>query len=408
MIPDRFQWVYCQLDTLRRHMPSDIDTIRARLDELPTTLYDTYERILQGIPNERSQVACRLYHCIVAAIRPLRVEELAEISAIEFGPNEVTNLVEQRRPKNPEEAVLAACSSLINVQSSKAVQFSHISVKEYMTSDRLQTSNFRHLRDYYVSPELAHTVLARACIAVLLRFDEKVDRKRVATFPLAKYASEHWLDHARFENVQSRIQGALQKLFNPKSPFLRACIWMHDVELEHTNNPEGHSALKQPPLLNATPLYYAAFCGFSELAKWLITVHREDVNAQCYDDRTPLHVASDRGHLGAVRVLLDHGAHTNSQNFLKWMPLHFASARGHLKVVQLLLEHKAPLDARSFSNISPVYLASQSGHLEVVRLLGDRGADMHIRADDGLIPFHVATNNGHRDVAELLLTYSAK
>src|SRR6266436_7377386 len=90
MISYRFRWVYCQLDTLRRCMPS---SIRKALDELPITLDDTYERILQGIPKEKFQHARRLFQCIVAAIRPLQVKELAEIFAIKFGANEATNLV---------------------------------------------------------------------------------------------------------------------------------------------------------------------------------------------------------------------------------------------------------------------------------------------------------------------------
>ncbi|KAH9985039.1 hypothetical protein BJV74DRAFT_886357 [Russula compacta] len=76
-----FRWVHCQLDTLRRCMPS---SIRKALDDLPTTLDDTYERALQEIPKEKRQHAHRLFQCLVAAIRPLRVEELAEIFAIEF------------------------------------------------------------------------------------------------------------------------------------------------------------------------------------------------------------------------------------------------------------------------------------------------------------------------------------
>src|SRR5712691_2980013 len=230
MISDRFRWVYCQLDTLRRCMPS---SIRKSLNELPITLDDTYERILQGIPKEKFQHAHRLFQCIVAAIRPLRVEELAEIFAIEFGPNEVTNLVEGWRPENPEEAVLSACSSLIAIihdKGSKIVQFSHFSVKEYMTSDRLQTSDIGHVCDYYIPLEPAHTVLARACVAVLLRLGEKVDRKRVATFPLPKYASRCWLYHTKFENVQSEIQDDLKHLFDPKRRHLRACIWVHNVD----------------------------------------------------------------------------------------------------------------------------------------------------------------------------------
>jgi ankyrin repeat protein len=98
------------------------------------------------------------------------------------------------------------------------------------------------------------------------------------------------------------------------------------------------------------------FCGFSELAKWLITTHAEDVNAKCYDDRTPLHVASEEGHVDAVRVLLDHGAHVNSQDNLNWMPLHFASDEGNLKVVQLLLEHEATLNAQSVYGSTTRYI----------------------------------------------------
>jgi hypothetical protein len=404
---DRFRWVYCQLDTLRRCMPS---SIRKALDELPITLDDTYERILLSIPKEKFQHARRLFQCIVAAIRPLRVEELAEIFAIEFSPNEGTNLVEGWRPENAEEAVLSACSSLIAIiddQGSKIVQFSHFSVKEYMTSDRLQTSDVGHVCDYYIPLELANTLLARACIAVLLQLDEKVDRELVATFPLAKYASEHWLDHAKFENVQSQIQEALERLFNPKRPHLRACIWAHNVEVKYTHNFSDYSGAEQPPPLNATPLYYAVFCGFSELAKWLITTHAEDVNVKCFDNRTPLHVSSQEGHLDAVRMLLDYGAHVNSQDDINWMPLHYASYEGRLEVVQLLLEHDATLDALSDWGYTSTHMASISGHLEIVRLLGDRGADMHLSFGN-TTPFQIATMNGHHAVAQLLLEYGAK
>ena len=387
-------------------MPS---SIRKALNELPITLDDTYERILQCIPKEKFQHARRLFQCIVAAIRPLRVEELAEIFAIEFDPNERTNLVKGWRPENPEEAVLAACSSLIAIihdEGSKVVQFSHFSVKEYLTSDRLQTSDIGHVCDYYIPLEKAHTVLARACVAIMLQLDEKADRERVATFPLAKYASEHWLDHAKFENVQSQIQDALKDLFNPKRPHLRACIWVHNVEVKHLPKLEDYCAAKQPPPLLATPLYYVVFCGFSELAKWLITMHAEDVNAKCYDDRTPLHVASQEGHVDAVHMLLDHGALVDSRDCDDWTPLHFASCERNLEVVQLLLEYEAALNALEVWDRSPVFLASQSGHLEVVRLLCDRGADVHIQGFSRT-PFQVATLWGYHDVAQLLLEYGA-
>jgi hypothetical protein len=107
-------------------------------------------------------------------------------------------------------------SAIIRDRGSKNVQFSHFSVKEHMTSDRFQISDIGHLSDYYIPLEPAHTVLAWACMAVLLQLDEKVDRERDETFSLAKYASEHWVDHAKFENVQSQIQDDLKHFIQSK------------------------------------------------------------------------------------------------------------------------------------------------------------------------------------------------
>ncbi|KAI0281075.1 hypothetical protein BC826DRAFT_1144696 [Russula brevipes] len=106
------RWVVCQLDTLRRCFPS---SIRKTLKDLPATLDGTYERTLEEIPKEKKQHAHRLFQCLVAARRPLRVEELAEIFAIEFDTDSALKLRENWRPENPEEAVLSACSTLIAV-----------------------------------------------------------------------------------------------------------------------------------------------------------------------------------------------------------------------------------------------------------------------------------------------------
>jgi hypothetical protein len=191
MFSDRFRWASCQLDTLRRCIPS---SLRKALDELPTTLDDTYERALEGIPKEKRQHAHRLFQCLVVAIRPLRVEELAEIFAIKFDSEAGPNLSEGWRPQNPREAVLSTCSSLITITEdagSKIVQFSHFSVKEFLTSGRLLTAEVGSICQYHIPLDAAHTILAQACLTVLLQLDQNVDKKRLATFPLAFYAARH-------------------------------------------------------------------------------------------------------------------------------------------------------------------------------------------------------------------------
>ena len=230
MILVRFRWVFCQLDTLRRCMAS---SIRKALNELPTTLDDTYERALQEISKEKWQHAHRLFQCLVAAIRPLRVEELAEIFAIRFDADGSPGLMEGWRPENPEEALLSACSTLIAIvenEGSKIVQFSHFSVKEFLTSDRLQTSEVGNICNYHIPLDAAHTILARSCLTVLLQLDENVDEERLEKFPLALYAAEHWVDHAKFEDVALRIQDDMKRLFNPRNPYLTAWVWICDVD----------------------------------------------------------------------------------------------------------------------------------------------------------------------------------
>ena len=387
-------------------MPS---SIRKALDELPDTLDDTYERILQNIPKQKWQHAQRLFQCMVAAIRPLRVKELAEIFAIGFGANVSPKLVEDWRPSDAEDAVLSACSSLITIiidsddRDVKIVQFSHFSVKEYLTSDRLETSNVVNIRQFYIHLEPAHTTLARACLAVLLqldRLDGRADEDRLAVFPLALYAAEKWIDHAKFGNVASQVQEGMEELFNPTKPHLRTWIRIHNV----CNAIPPQTIDKFPSI----ELYYAAFCGFSGLAKHLIIAHSLDVNAKVYDDKTPLHEASYRGHADVAQVLLDYEADINAQDSAKWTPLHMASAGGHPKVMQLLLERGAALDEQNEYMDTPLSLASYHGKLEAVRLLLAHGADMKIGDKTGITPFQYATFKGYGDIAQLLLGSGAE
>jgi ankyrin repeat protein len=452
-------------------MPS---SLRKALNELPTTLDDTYDQTLQGIPKEQWQHAHRLFQCLVTAIRPLRVEELAEIFAVEFDLDTVPNLVEGWRPENPEEAVLSACSTLITViedEGSKYFQFSHFSVKEFLTSDRLRTSDVGNIRQYHISLDSAHITLARACLAVLLRLDEKMDKKRLATFPLALYAARHWVDHAKFWDATLQIQNALERLFDPRKSHLASWAWIHDVDRSWVRQSIDGLA-ERPSPLGPTPLYYAVLCGFRELAKHLVA-GAEDANARCGYHGTALHAALGTGNLEIAHVLLDHGANTNLEdqdgrvplvkaydrrnveamrlllehgangdvrygsfellshhasyrgrdeviqlllehNFDPnardskiWTPLHWASTGGHAKVVQLLLDYGADVDAQLRNRNTPLHQAARNGHLEVVQTLLEHGADMHIRGEFDWAPFQMATFMGHGEVAQLLLEHGA-
>ena len=127
-------------------------------------------------------------------MRPLSVKELAEIFAINFDSYPAPRLMVDRRPENPEEAILSTCPSLINVteyEGSKIVQFFPFSVKQFVTSDRLQNPEVGSIRHFHISLDAAHAILARACLTVLLHLGEEIDKGRLAASPLVFYAARH-------------------------------------------------------------------------------------------------------------------------------------------------------------------------------------------------------------------------
>jgi hypothetical protein len=383
-------------------MPS---SIREILNELPANLDDTYERILHGIPKQLRRHAHRLFRCMVAASRPLRIEELPEIVTIELGwAGALGVVVKGSRPTNPEEAVLSACSTLISIiideKGSKIVQFSDVSVKEFLTSDRIQKMDVGKISQYHIALEPAHKLLARLCLKVLLQLDENVDKTQLSQSPLALYAAQHWVEHAIFGNVASQIQNPIERLLDPRNPHYRAWVWLR----RSANKQFMKNVDNCPPPPELTPLYCAALFGFGNLARRLIVTHKERVNASI-NKWTPLHAASERGHVGAVRVLLDHGACMDALLDDNRRPLDLASHNGHRKVVQLLLERRAA--SNSNSNIRtgldyPLCLAAKSGHLDVVRVLLDYGAEVNREDERTWSPYEAAKRYGQHDVARLL------
>ena len=298
----RFRWVYCQLETLRRCFPT---VIRCALDELPGTLDETYERTLLGIEKEKRELAHRIFQCLTVAVRPLQVNELAEVLAIRLDPGQLPRYNVDWRSEDAQEAVLSACSSLvavINVDGSPVVQFSHFSVKEFLTSDRLANSS-ESLSRYHVRPQTAHTILAQASLSILLHFGDRVDKSNFERFPFARYAAQHWVDHGRFENVSSSLEVEMEQLFDLDEPSFSTWIWIYDIDHPF----KQHMFEAQPTQPEAVPLYYAALCGFRDLIKRLIATHPDDVNAIGGYHGTSVNAALMKGNAEIALLLLEHG-----------------------------------------------------------------------------------------------------
>ena len=347
--------------------------------------------------------ALRLFQCVAVASRPLHVKELAEFLAFDFEKGSTPAFQAEWRPEDPAHAVLSTCSSLlsvVDVDGCSVVQFAHFSVKEYLTSARLAETKDTISR-FHVSITAAHTIVAQACLGVLLHLDENITEGGLWDFPLAEYAAEHWVDHARFENVSPKVQDGMKRLFDPRKCHLSVWVWIYDPEAYGRRSERS----EHPAEARATPLHYAAVCNMHDIATFLIVERSQDVNARgFYYEETPLHVSSRYDHVEISRVLLEHGADREPRDKYNWTPLGRASIRGHMELFQILLEYGADPEARDVGRHTSLHLASSWGNPAVVRALLKHGADVKAQSKDNETPLHLAEVE---KVAQILLEHGA-
>ena len=438
-------------------------SLRRQLNELPKGLDETYERILEEIEStNQGHHARRLLHCIAVAFRPLCAEDLAEVLAFDVDETEgeIPRLHPEWRWEDQEQAVLSACSSLISIVNrggSRVVQFSHFSVKEYLTSNRLADAS-GDVMWYHISPEPAHLILAHACLGVLLSLDSCINTQndevdfwddesdgRDTYIPLIDYAAENWPFHAKVGNVSSFLKDAMETLFDLSKPFFSAWIRRHEVDVYHVDDLLWFSW----PYLEPNPLYCAAFCGFHDLVQHLIVKHPEQINDRGGRLRYPLVAALSGGHFRvaelllqngarvnvredpplyrtlhfsddddrfhAVKFLLRHGANANVMGEKNWTPLCLATLNGHPEVAQMLLEHGANVSRPNIEGHTPLHLVStrmdpdlpgEDERYILARLLVEHGADVDAQDEQNRTPLHFASYYGRSEIARLLLDHN--
>ena len=418
---DRFRWIFCQLEILRDCLPPNV---RRTLRELPESLDETYERILKEIKKPNRSLAQRVLQCLVVAVRPLRVAELAEVFAVDFDNAEgVPRLNADWRWEDQEQALLIACSSLISIVKpidddsvvesgdSRVVQFSHFSVKEFLTSSRLSTAS-GEVSAYRIDLKHAHTILAQACLGTLLQRHDGVDGKTPRDYALAPYAARHWATHARFGEDLPRLQEGMEYLFDPDKPHFADWLSLYDIDTNLRSGTTFYLSKKYAVGKSAArPVYYAALCGFRDLVQHLVSKYPQDVNVDGGHYGRPLVAALAGEHFKTADLLRHCGADSHVQGGYKmWTPLHSAAYYGNLEIVRKLIEYDANISAEDLDGRTPLFIASEGVYLKdrgVIRLLVECGADVNARAKDGSIPLHLASLYGALEVVRLLLEHGA-
>ncbi|KAI9745022.1 MAG: hypothetical protein M1818_001300 [Claussenomyces sp. TS43310] len=127
--------------------------------------------------------------------------------------------------------------------------------------------------------------------------------------------------------------------------------------------------------------------------------------------RTPLQAAVEHGNTLLVRQLLLAGANVSLRG-LDSTVLQLASARGDIKLVQLLLKHFADINApprKIFKGMTAIQAAAATGKIELAKILINAGADINAAAacNYGRTALQAAVERGHFEMTQMLLSVGA-
>ena len=157
--------------------------------------------------------------------------------------------------------------------------------------------------------------------------------------------------------------------------------------------PDSHSILHEAVLVGEESIIKYL------LEKYAYLIHKRDKN-----NETPAFMASAKGCLSLLKILLEHGQDLNERNRNGETILMVACLNGHANIVEYLLS-KAPGLASQEDNFknSPALRAASKGYTEIVKQLVDNGCDIFVANKHGQTALHSASSGGHSETIRFVL-----
>ncbi|XP_038607034.1 ankyrin repeat and SOCS box protein 3 isoform X1 [Tachyglossus aculeatus] len=193
--------------------------------------------------------------------------------------------------------------------------------------------------------------------------------------------------------------------------------WMPIHEAAHHNAPEclrllihadpSEKYIKTKTFEGSCALHLATIRGHLEIVRILLEAGA-DANSFTLEETTPLFLAVENGHTEVAKLLAEHGADVNgSHSMCGWNSLHQAVFQENMEMIKFLLEKGVNVECQDDFGITPLFVAAQYGKLESLSLLIEYGANVNCQASDKATPLFIASQEGLQKCVEVLLAKGA-
>ena len=198
--------------------------------------------------------------------------------------------------------------------------------------------------------------------------------------------------------------------------FTEQLIVHRDPRLLHIACSKGHTTVVQSlielefpvdvaDIKNVTPLMIASEKGYLKIVKLLLNICSIDtINAQRFDGETALHLSCDKHHAHVVRHLLSHQMlDKNICNKNGMTPLMITVGSGQRKLTRRLLLAGADPNCAKKDGDTALHIASFMGNYSIAKDLLKFKANPEASKDDGWTPLMVAIPRNYLEIVKLLL-----
>jgi ankyrin repeat protein len=409
---NRFRWAVCQLDALAKCRTRA--QIKITLSELPKTLYETYDRMLQQIPEADARCAHRLLQWLAFSTQhPLQLSELAVAVAFDpeleaaFGVEDVMEDIQD---------VLSICGSLVTMirspwQTTEHVALAHYSVKEYLVSEHIAKFSPRFALD--ADSSVLH--MAQSSLQCLKAFGSLYFDTTGTSLAFYHYCLKCWI---RIVSMVGDNVHCLQELL---LSFLRSLAYskllnigdhqnlLFGVLIDSDSGPMDGACQGILAQLWPSPVYLAASQGWLYVFCSLLNQAVPNSVEMSSIKGNPLHTVFRRGNIPFIELLLrQYGVDLNSKGLWHHTALQAAAHGGHLKAVQILLNAGADVNDVGGEMDSPLQAASSQGRLRIVEELLHANADVNVRGGHYGSALQAAAARKHSMIVQTLLYCEAE